>query len=260
MLGNQSHKLLDISDNSRVFPDLASTPHLPLRTMDHRPNNASTPWADGPAFHECLQDLPAQVVEALNKVATKRHWRRGDVVQAQGQVQHSVMVCQKGRLAAMVASPSGSDTLLRFLLVGEMVGLPSVLAGTLAPSSVVANSEAETLSIERQAFIQVLTEFPEGAIGIAVLLSNRLSELFRFVEMTAHRTLSERVNYALRRLCRRNGEPDKNGMTRLKITQGEIATAAGASRQRVHLELRRLQAQGLISLGYGEIIIKTDKL
>ena len=72
--------------------------------------------------------------------------------------------------------------------------------------------------------------------------------------------MSERVNYALRRLCRRNGEPDKNGMTRLKITQGEIATAAGASRQRVHLELRRLQAQGLISLGYGEIIIKTDKL
>ena len=65
---------------------------------------------------------------------------------------------------------------------------------------------------------------------------------------------------ALQRLCRRNGKPGKNGTTRLTITQSEIATAAGASRQRVNLELKRLQTLGLIKLGYGETVIMTNKL
>lgn len=228
--------------------------------MAHKPPTLSTPWAEGPEFHECLQDLPANVALALTKVASKRQWHRGDVILRQGAKQSSVVICEKGRFAAMVAGPDGSDTLLRFLLSGELVGLPSVLAGTPAPSSVVASTDAETLHIERNEFISVLTRFPEGAIGIAVLLSHRLSELFRFVEMTSNRSLGDRVNYALRRLGRRNGEARKDGTTRLKVTQNEIATAAGASRQRVHLELKRLQTQGLISLGYGEIVIKTDKL
>jgi CRP-like cAMP-binding protein len=78
--------------------------------------------------------------------------------------------------------------------------------------------------------------------------------------MTSHRSLNERVIYALRRLARRNGEPGREGTTRLKVTQGELATAAGASRQRVHIELKRLESLGLIDLGYGQVIIKTDKL
>jgi CRP/FNR family cyclic AMP-dependent transcriptional regulator len=228
--------------------------------MDTQPPHTATPWAEGPQFNECLRDLPAEVAQALTDVATKRLWRRGDVVIRQGQHQGTVVVCQQGRLAVMVAGPSGSDTLLRFVLKGELMGLPSVLADTPASTSIVASGSAETLHIERSAFFEVLRKYPEGAIGVAVLLSHRLAEVFRFVEMTSHRTLTERVTYALRRLARRNGEPDTSGSTKLKVTQDELATAAGASRQRVHLELKRLQSLGLISLGYGEIVIKTDKL
>ena len=54
--------------------------------------------------------------------------------------------------------------------------------------------------------------------------------------------------------------PGATGITRLKVTQGELADAAGASRQRVHLELKRLESLDLIELGYGQVIIKTDKL
>lgn len=219
-----------------------------------------TPWAEGPQFHECLQDLPMPVQQALRAVGERRHWRRGQVLLQQGQAVSQVVVCLQGRLAVNVAGPSGSDTLLRFLNDGEMFGLPSVLAGTAAPTSVVASGPAQTLQIERGKFIDVLTRHPEGAIGIAVLLSHRLSELFRFVEMTSHRTLTERVRYALRRLARRNGELDATGATRIKVTQAELATAAGASRQRVHLELKQLQASGLIDLGYGLITVKTDRL
>lgn len=228
--------------------------------MQTQPLHDATPWAEGPQYHEGLHDLPPEVAKALMAAGTKRAWRRGDYVQRQGLKQGHVVVCLKGRFAVMVAGPSGSDTLLRFVIESEIIGMPTVLAGVPAPTSIVASGTGETLHIARRDFISVLTRYPEGAIGVAVLLSHRLAELFRFVEMTSHRSLNERVIYALRRLARRNGEPGKAGTTRLKVTQGELATAAGASRQRVHLELKRLEALGLIDLGYGQVIIKTDKL
>jgi CRP/FNR family cyclic AMP-dependent transcriptional regulator len=228
--------------------------------MSNQPPHDATPWAEGPQYHEGLQDLPPEVAKALMGVGTKRIWRKGDLVQRQGHKQGHVVVCLKGRFAVMVAGPSGSDTLLRFAIEGEIVGMPTVLAGMPAPTSIVASGAGETLHIARSDFVSVLTRYPEGAIGVAILLSHKLAELFRFVEMTSHRTLHERVIYALRRLARRNGEPGKAGTTKLKVTQGELATAAGASRQRVHLELKRLQSMGLIDLGYGSVTIKTDKL
>lgn len=259
MLGTPGANNLVLSDNSGVSPHPAFPATL-APTMPTQPLHTATPWAEGPKFRECLHDLPADVAQALTAVATQRRWRRGEVVIRQGQQQGTVVVCRKGRLAVMVAGPTGTDTLLRFVLEGELLGLPTVLAGTPAPASIVASGPVETLHIERGDFTQVLQQHPEGAIGIAVLLSHRLAEVFRFVEMTSHRTLPDRVTYALRRLARRNGEPGAAGTTTLRVTQGELAAAAGASRQRVHLELKRLQAQGLIDLGYGLITIKNDKL
>jgi CRP-like cAMP-binding protein len=234
--------------------------HLQNKLMRTKISHAATLWAEGPQFHEGLEDLPAEVRQAFRQVGVQRSWRRGEFIQKQGQKQEHVMVCLKGRFAVMVAGPSGNDTLLRFLIQGEIVGLPTVLANIPAPNTIVASNAAETLHIPRQDFLSVLTRYPQGAIGVAVLLSHRLAELFRYVEMTSHRTLNESVIYALRRLARRNGEPGQAGTTLLKVTQDELATATSASRQRVHLELKRLQAMGLIDLGYGQVIIKTDKL
>lgn len=193
-------------------------------------------------------------------VGAVRSWRRGEMIQKQGQKQGHVMVCLKGRFAVMVAGPSGNDTLLRFLTQGEIVGLPTVLADIPASNTIEARGSAETLHVNRGDFVDVLTRYPQGAISVAVLLSHRLAELFRYVEMTSHRTLNERVIYALRRLARRNGELGKAGTTLLKVTQSELATATSASRQRVHLELKRLESMGLIDLGYGQVTIKTNKL
>ena len=85
--------------------------------------------------------------------------------------------------------------------------MPAVLAGSPFPVSIVAQAPASTLHIGRGAFIDVPKRHPEGAIGIAVRLSHRLAELFRFVEMTAQRPLAERVACALSRLARQQMNP-----------------------------------------------------
>ncbi|OYU87829.1 MAG: hypothetical protein CFE45_24615 [Burkholderiales bacterium PBB5] len=207
------------------------------------------------SFRERLQDLPPEVGAALMVLGARRQWRRGQVVVHQGVSSGTLVVVLQGRLAANLASPDGRDTLLRWLDEGELVGLPDVLAGLPVPVTVKAQGPAQTLHIERQDFIQVLRAHPEGAIGVAVLLSRRLGELFRYLELSSARPLSDRVAYALQRLARSHGVLVPDGSLRLTITQAELAMAAGASRQRVHLELQRLQAEGRLRLGYRSVTL-----
>lgn len=202
-------------------------------------------------FQERLRDLPPALADALLQSGRQRSWRRGQMVMRQGDPCDALVVALEGRLAATLGRSDGHDTLLRWLDPGELLALPAVLGGMRATVSVEAQGPARTLHVPRATFIALLRSHPEGAISIAVLLSRRLGALFRFAEHHSSRSLAERLDHALQRLARSQGQPDDAGGVRLKATQAELAHAAGASRQRVHLALKALQAQGRLELGYG---------
>lgn len=207
----------------------------------------------GSAPGECLRDLPPALADALLASGVQRSWRRGQTLMRQGAPCDSLVVALQGRLAVRLGSADGRDTLLRWLDDGELLGLPAVLAGLPATVSITAQGPARTLHVPRADFIALLQRHPEGAVATAVLVSRRLGALFRHLEHSQARGLADRVEYALRRLARSQGQPGAGTPQRLKLTQADLADAAGASRQRVNLQLRRLQAQGRLRLGYGWI-------
>ena len=207
------------------------------------------------AAGERLQDLPAPLADALLHTGVQRQWRRGQQVMRQGAPCDSLVVGLQGRLAINLGSADGRDTLLRWLGEGELVGLPAVLAGMPATVSIVAQGPARTLHVPRADFIALLRAHPDGAIAIAVLVSHRLGALFGYLALSQSRSLADRVAYALQRLARSQGRPDGAGGVHLRVTQTELADAAGGSRQRVHLVLQQLQAQGRVRLGYGGVTL-----
>lgn len=202
-----------------------------------------------------LDDLPAALAQAMLAAGQRRTWRSGQTVLRQGQPSGGITVCLSGKLAAVLHGADGHDTLLRWLEVGELFGLTDALAGLPAPTQIVARGPSQTLHLAREHFTALLRQHPDGAIAVAELVSRRLCELFRFIELSAARPLADRVDFALRRLAATHGERDARGHTVLKVTQAELAMAAGASRQRVHGELKRLAAAGRLTLGYGRVTL-----
>ena len=237
-------------------PAWANLPN-PLTRPSPQPAAAKAlPPADGSAqIHERLQDLPPALAAALLQTGLQRSWRRGQSLMHQGTPCDSLVVALQGRLAVTLGSADGRDTLLRWLAIGELVGLPAVLAGMPATVSIVAQGPARSLHVARTDFIDLLRQHPDGAIAIAVLLSHRLGTLFQYVDRSQGRALADRVAFALQRLARSQSQPDGAGGLQLKVTQAEVAAAAGGSRQRVHLALQTLQAQGRVRLGYGTITV-----
>lgn len=247
-----SNQMIAIPPLSMPAAEAAAPAPAPLAI----PAPPSAPAAVG--FNERLQDLPPATAAALLAAGTRRHWRRGQTVVHQGEHSGALTVALHGRMAAVLGRADGSETLLRWLDEGELVGLPDVLAGQPAPVSIVAQGAATSLHLDRETFVALLLAQPDGAVGVAVLLARRLGELFRYVELNSARPLADRVDLALRRLARSQGEPDGSGGVRLRLTQADLATAAGASRQRVHLALRQWQAAGRVRLGYGTVTLLPD--
>ena len=73
---------------------------------------------------QTLADLPATLARRLAAAGQRRRWRRGDVVLRQGSRTDAVVICHEGRLRASQGTPSGDETLLRFMLPGELMGVP----------------------------------------------------------------------------------------------------------------------------------------
>ncbi|MEX1165624.1 MAG: cyclic nucleotide-binding domain-containing protein, partial [Hydrogenophaga sp.] len=115
-----------------------------------------------PRFNASLDDMPNNVAQALIRVGTLKTWRKGQIAVRQGQTSAEVVVGMQGRLAVDLEGPTGADTLIRFLKKGELVGIATVIAGTPAPTAIVAASAAQTLHIQRKAFLQVLNDHPNG--------------------------------------------------------------------------------------------------
>lgn len=199
--------------------------------------------------------LDQPLIDALLPVGLLRHWAPGDELASYGQRMEHVSVCLSGEYKALLNGVDGQSHLLRRLMHGELFGVPSALAGTPFPTDIVCDEAGSTLDIPRHALQDLLHQQPELALGIIKSLSTRISEMFDVMESDLLPSLRARVWQRLQRLARFNGRPDRHGQIELPLTQQDIAQSLNASRPRVQQELKRLEREGVIRLGYRRITL-----
>ena len=207
--------------------------------------------ADGPV----LSSLPAEAVELLLRHGKRKAWQRGQAIVSRGDRVRAVIVVMEGRVRVSTVTSDGDENLLGWLKEQELFGLPNVLADMPFAANAVADGPAVTLHVARADFLEILKKVPETAVGVAIALSHRMGTMFDIVHASAYRTLAARVRAQLDRMAAQFGKKDDDGHLVLDIAQDDLAAAVGASRQRVHIELRKLEDAGVLKLAYRKIIL-----
>jgi CRP-like cAMP-binding protein len=198
--------------------------------------------------------LTRRSTKALLKIGVIRHWQSGQVILSRGQSLSAALLLIEGRLRVSVITPEGEEQLLRWLLPGEISGLSSVFAEISYPADLVAAVPSAVLHIERTKLMALIRQDGELAIDLIRILGLRINQLFDTLATQGMPTLEKRVWSTLERIARLNSVQVPEGV-QLCVSQSDLAQAAMASRQRVNQQLRRLQDQGLIRLGYRNIIL-----
>ena len=204
-------------------------------------------WAENSA-------LTARSAKALHSVGVLRQWVEGQVVLSRGQATSTALLLVKGRLRVSVTTPEGEEHLLRWMLPGEISGLSSVFAETTYPADLVAVGTTQVLHIERVRLIDLINRDPAVAVDLLRILGLRINHLLDTLADQSMHSLEQRVWATLERIAKFNSVTVPDGVM-LRVSQSDLAQASSASRQRVNQQLRHFQEQGLIRLGYRNIVL-----
>ena len=198
--------------------------------------------------------LTDRSMQALMRLGVVRAWQTGQVVLSRGQSISTALLLIEGRLRVSVTTLEGEEQLLRWLLPGEISGLSSVFAESTYPADLVAAVPSQVLHIERAKLLDLIGQDATVAVDLLRILGLRINQLFDTLADQGMPTLEKRVWATLERFARFNSVKVPDGV-QLRVNQSDLAQAAMASRQRVNQQLRRFQENGLIRLGYRNIVL-----
>lgn len=211
---------------------------------------------------ELIRDVPllARLPEAeLRALASKGHvhdYRSGAVIFHEGDPGDALHIVIEGGVRIVVASRKGEEATVALLGPGECVGDLALLDGKPRSASAIASGKTKTLVVRRDDFTRWLTERPKAMFALLETLSLRVRRTDEALADFAFLDLNQRLAKRLLDLAivRQDGR-DLSG-AQLRITQAELASMLGVSRESVNKQLNQFARDGWIALKRGLITLK----
>ncbi len=206
-----------------------------------------------------LARLSPEDRRALASMGRLRTFGAGAVIFAQGDPGDSLHIVMDGSIRVTVLSPAGDEATLAKLGPGESCGELSLLDGQPRSASAVAAAGTTTLEINRQDFARWLAERPRAAVALLETVSLRVRQTDEALADLAFLDLPHRLAKRLLSLAgsappaaRR---PSAEAAVLLRVTQGELASMLGVSRESVNKELNGFAQRGWVVLGRGSVTV-----
>lgn len=203
--------------------------------------------------HLSLRDVPllARLSEAdLRALASRgraRSYRAGAVLFREGDPGDALFVVVEGDVRVVVLSAAGGEATVALLGPGEFVGDLALLDGRPRSASAIAHRAAKTLVVTRDDFRRWLSERPKASFALLEALSLRVRRTDEALADLSFLGLPQRLAKRLLALT--------TGAERLRITQAELASMLGVSRESVNKQLNQFAREGWIVLRRGSVAV-----
>jgi CRP-like cAMP-binding protein len=188
-------------------------------------------------------DVAPQHLRGLAEVLRPRHYRKGETVFVAGDPGTSLCVIDCGRVKLSLSSADGREVILDLLGPSDVFGELALLDGEPRSADAVALEPTTLLLLHRDAFLRFLHERPEVAITLLGVLSRRLRRDAQLIQDAAFLDVPSRLARTILRLA----VADESGIRRTaRLTQTDLAAAAGTTRETLNKWLGFFADQGLI--------------
>lgn len=203
--------------------------------------------------------LPEQADRLVKFAKTKRVEAR-ETVFCKADAGQQMFAIISGRVKMSTLSEDGKEMVFGILGPGEIFGEISLLDGKERTATITAIEPSELLVIERRDFIPFLEKYPEVAIRLLAVLALRLRMTDELFEDTLFRNLPSRLAKKLLTLAKHYGRETGSGTEiGLKLSQTEIGSLVGTSRESVNKQMRSWEHDGLIVCKKGYITIRRPR-
>ena len=194
-----------------------------------------------------LSELSPTEAVALRARASTASYDAGDIVFGPTAVPASVYLLESGLVRIYRASELGAETTFGYVNPGEIFGELAAFTDCERESWAQAVQPSLVWRIERDAMRSVLSNHPGVAFQVTKQVGSRLKRVESRVEDLVFRDVRSRLSRVLLQLAEDYGcDVPEGRLVQLLVTQEELATLVGATRQTVNAILRELESGGLV--------------
>jgi CRP-like cAMP-binding protein len=195
-----------------------------------------------------LRQLGAEDADALLGRLRRRVVQKSAPVLRAGSAGEDVIVVLEGRVKLVAAGAGGREVVLAIRGPGELIGEMAVLGGIRRTATGVAVDDVAVGIISGADFRTFLTEHPDVGLVLIRMLVRRLAEADRDrIDLATHDSIG-RVAKRLLELAADHGVPaDVGRRIDLSLSQDELASWTGATRETVSRALRLMRTLGWIT-------------
>jgi CRP/FNR family transcriptional regulator, cyclic AMP receptor protein len=186
-------------------------------------------------------------VALLAQSVGSQTFERGETIFHQGSIGSSLYIIVRGQVRIYTTSEAGQELTVTLFHDGDFFGEMALLDGQPRAASAVAMCKISSLTLHRAAFLHTISACPPIAASVLEVMALRLRQSNTVAEQLANLPASRRVVRQILDLAARYGIAD-GGVIRidLHLTQDDLASLSGTTRETVNRVLASLRDQGLI--------------
>lgn len=195
----------------------------------------------------------------LNRIASKmvsRDYEKGQMILLEESTGETFFIITSGTVKVTRLSDDGREVILALLGGSDFFGEMSLLDGEGRSANIVANEDAEVMTLSRRDFLECLETYPKIAIALLEELAVRLRKSDQQIESLSLSDSEQRIGITLIRLAEERGTIKRGDVTVQNLPyQQDIANMAGTSRETVSRTLKLLEDKKLVKRNGGDITI-----
>jgi len=186
----------------------------------------------------------------LAKTSRLKAAPKGSFVFFQGDLAEAVYMVWRGVIAIRLENPDGRELVINEMSVGECFGELAILTGEPRSTSAEAIVDSEVLLIPSLIFKTALEQEPRLALKLLEITARRLQNSSKREEALAFHDAQQRLAQQLLHL-----DQLAQDVGYLTLSQDELATRVGLTRQTVATILGRWRRSGWLLTGRGHIVL-----
>lgn len=182
-------------------------------------------------------------------------FRRGQALFTEGDLAERVFIIERGWVMISSVAPSGREIVLGIRGPGDVIGDLSVLDGAPRSATALAVDDVEATVAPGSALTRALTDAAAAGELLRILAARLRDADRKRLEFAALDTLG-RVAWRLQELGERFGQRTPVGVeVELPLSQDQLASWCGASREATVKALAALRSLGCIATGRRSVVI-----
>jgi CRP-like cAMP-binding protein len=195
----------------------------------------------------------------LTRIASKmvsRDYEKGQMILLEESTGETFFIMTSGTVKVTRLSDDGREVILALLGESDFFGEMSLLDGEGRSANIVANEDAEVMTLSRRDFLECLETYPKIAISLLEELAVRLRKSDQQIESLSLSDSEQRIGITLIRLAEERGTIKRGDVTVQNLPyQQDIANMAGTSRETVSRTLKLLEDKKLVKRNGSDITI-----